>query len=75
MDEIEVAATKWYLQESRKRVEAAETEVDEAILARDGYIVKAHQAGFTLKDIADIAGVSKSRVHQVVQGGEEVAIT
>jgi hypothetical protein len=59
--------TLWQrLVEAGQRHAAACAEVDEALLARDGLILAASEAGFSRREVARAAGVSPGRVQQIL---------
>jgi uncharacterized protein YerC len=53
------------LQEAEAAYRLAASEAERARLARNAKIVEAVKAGYSLREIADVTGVSRTRIHHI----------
>jgi DNA-directed RNA polymerase sigma subunit (sigma70/sigma32) len=53
------------LQEAEAAYRKAASEAERARVARNAAILKALKAGYSLREIADVTGVSRTRIHQI----------
>tara|TARA_R110000824_G_C14863366_1_gene641476 strand:- start:226 stop:447 length:222 start_codon:yes stop_codon:yes gene_type:complete len=56
------------LEQTAEKIQRLETELAQAKVERDALIAKALEEGATVRKVAAIAGVSKSRVDQIHRG-------
>ena len=56
------------LEQTAEKIQRLEAELAQAKIERDALVAKALEEGATVRKVADIAGVSKSRVDQIRRG-------
>jgi DNA-binding CsgD family transcriptional regulator len=56
------------LQEAEAAYRKAASEAEEARKVRNAEILKALKAGYSLRQIADVTGISRTRIHQIKEG-------